>query len=98
MRRRLKESLQDKGETMRSASLGAELGESYLAGIITNKRDPQLSKLIAVCDYLDVSLSWVLYGIDLPSVSEEIIQLLAENPDGAENVVALLRAQSSVTR
>ena len=95
MRARLEQALKDKKESMRSASIGAGQGESYLAGVITNGRDPQLSRLIAVCEYLDVSLPWLLYGFDLPSGSEEIFQLLAENPEKSENIAALLRAQTS---
>jgi transcriptional regulator with XRE-family HTH domain len=91
MRTRLKQALAVKNKTMRAASMGAGQGESYLAGVITNGRDPQLSRLIAVCDYLEVSLSWVLYGYDLPQGSEEIFQLLSESPDRVENIAALLR-------
>lgn len=96
MRKRLKKALEDKGKSMRSVSLASGNGESYLAGVITNGRDPQLSRLIAVCKKLDVSLSWVLYGFDLPKGSEEIFQFLTENPERAEHVAALLRARSDV--
>lgn len=97
MRQRLRDVLEEKDISMRAASIGAGQGESYLAGILSNGRDPQLSRLIAVCDYLDVSLSWVLYGFYLPPGSDEIFRLLSENPDSAENIVALLRAQSSIS-
>jgi len=91
MIQRLKETLTKKGISMRAASLGAGMGEAYLANVITNGRDPQVTSLIAMCEYLDISLSWLLYGFDIPPQAEEIFQLLGENPDRTEAVLSLLR-------
>lgn len=93
MRKRLRSVLEEKNISLRVASLGGGQGDSYLAGILApdSERDPQVSKLIAICDFLEVPLSWVLYGYELPDGSDEIFQLLAENPDRLKNIAALLR-------
>lgn len=91
MIKRLKQTLDEKGLSMRAASIGAGMGEAYLSNVITNGRDPQVTSLIAMCEYLDISLPWLLYGYDVPPQAEEIFQLLAQNPERTKAVLSLLR-------
>lgn len=93
MRRRLISVLEDRSLSMREVSLGANLSESYLSGVLKLGRDPQLSKLIAVCEYLEVSVTWALYGYEVPQGADEILMLLQDNPDMTEMIASLLRAK-----
>lgn len=95
MRERLKGVLKERGISWRTASTGAGHSVSYLSGVLEKKRDPQLSKIIAVCDYLDISPTWVLYGFDVPEGADEILQLLSEKPELTSSIVTLLRAEDA---
>jgi len=93
MRSRIADVIRKRGLSLRGVSLGAGLSESYLAGVINSGRDPQLHKLIKVCDFLDISVTWALYGFEVPDGADEILQLIAQNPEVATSIAQLLRAQ-----
>ena len=94
MRKRLLATIKRRGLSLREVSLASGNSESYLSGVLVRGRDPQMAKLLAVCEYLDVSAIWVLYGFDVPDGADEILQLLSKRPELASSLAALLRAQS----
>jgi len=96
MRDRILSVMEERGLSMRKVSLESGNSESYLSGVLTRGRDPQLAKLINVCEHLDISVTWALYGFEVPDGADEIFQLLAERPDLAGSVASLLRGQSEV--
>lgn len=94
MRERLIGLIEERGLSLREVSIGSGSSESYLSGVLKRGRDPQLAKLIAVCDFLDVSVTWVLYGYEVPEGADDIFQLLSEKPELTSAVAALLRGQT----
>lgn len=95
MRERLLGVIKERGLSLREVSLGSGSSESYLSGVLNRGRDPQLAKLIAVCDFLGVSTTWVLYGFEIPDGADDIFQLLSEKPELTSSVASLLRGHSS---
>ncbi len=93
MRERLLSAIKQKNLSMREVSLASGNSESYLSGVLIRGRDPQLTKLIGVCDYLGVSITWALYGFEVPDGADDIFQLLSEKPELTSSVAALLRGQ-----
>lgn len=91
MRNRLQEALDNKRMSMRAASLEAGLSETALHGIVKLGRDPGVSNLVKVCDVLDVTLGWIMYGQDLTPENAEVLQLLQDNPSKRDAILALLR-------
>lgn len=91
MRDRLNRILDEKRISMRKASLDAGFGETYVHGIIKLGRDPGILNLTTLCDSLDVSISYVLFGHDLSADEEEILLLFQENPARREAILELLR-------
>lgn len=95
MRARLKHAVQESGLSQNEISLRSGNSVSYVSGVLNQGRDPQMSKIAAVCEILSVSPIWLLYGFDVPDGADEIFQLVADHPDQVESVASLLRAQSS---
>lgn len=93
MRQRLLGIIEQRKLSLREVSLGSGQSESYLSGVLKRGRDPQLTRLLAVCEFLNVSAVWVLYGFDFPDGADEIFQLITERPELASSVASLLRAQ-----
>lgn len=92
VRARLAEILKKKELSMRSVSLEAGLGQSYLSGILKEGKEPTVPKLMAICDALGVSLLYVLHGVEISKQAEELIALLDEKPERRDAALQLLRA------
>ncbi|GGX63032.1 hypothetical protein GCM10007385_35200 [Tateyamaria omphalii] len=93
MRIRLKEAVDANDMSQNEISRRSGNSVSYVSGVINGSRDPQVSKLVSVCDVLGVSLIWLLYGFDVPEGADEILQHVAEKPEQTDAVISLLRAQ-----
>jgi lambda repressor-like predicted transcriptional regulator len=90
MRQRLKSAVADKGRSMRSVSIDAGMGPGYLSSVLKEGKEPTVVSLSKICDELDVSFSYILYGMNLSPEAEQIIVLLDENPAKREGILALL--------
>lgn len=94
MLERLKKLLEERDLKPSHASTAAGLGSSYISNMFRNQSDPQVGTLKALADSLEVSTAWLMYGHDVPKGAEEIFQLLEDNPERTEAVLALLRPKS----
>jgi hypothetical protein len=63
---------------MRSVSLNAGLAHGYVHSIVKDQKDPTISNLVAVCREVDVSLSQILYGVEMTPEVEQLLYLLAD--------------------
>lgn len=95
MRERLKQAVEASPLSQNEISLRSGNSVSYVSGVLTGGRDPQMSKISAVCEVLEVSPMWLLYGFDVPDGADEIFQLVSDHPDQVDSVASLLRAQRS---
>ncbi len=90
MRVRLLQVVADKGLSLREVSLHSGNSESYLSGVLKRGRDPQLANFINVCEYLQVSVSWALYGYEITADDEALLQLLRAYPSLSERLMGLV--------
>lgn len=91
-RERLKIALEASGRSMRDVSIKAGKGKGYLHSILGEMKDPTIDYLIAVCNELGVSVSYILYGLDVTGEQEEILRLLREaSPAAREGILQILR-------
>lgn len=90
-RPRLADALARSGKTKRGVSLAAKLGAGYLHSILVEGKDPTIDNLIAVCREIGVSLTYVLYGVEITPATEAILrELEALSPARREGLLRLL--------
>lgn len=95
-RSRLEAALTKSGKSMRSVSLGAGMGPGYLHSILKGGKDPTIDNLVAVCREIGVSLSWVLYGLEISPETEEILrELEASSPLRRQGLLQFLRDETA---
>lgn len=96
MRKRLKESLDNAGLSMRAASLNAELAKGYVHSVLEEGREPTVAKLAQLCTKNNISLAYVMFGLNLNPETERLIQLIEADPAVRAAVVSILeRKQAS---
>lgn len=75
-RSRLARGIELKGKSQRQVSLAAGKGAGYVNSLIKEEKDPTIDNLLRICSAAELSLYWVLYGVDMAPETEEIIRLL----------------------
>jgi transcriptional regulator with XRE-family HTH domain len=66
IRGRIRELLNDRGVSVRGASIDAGLGQTYLRDLLDiEDRSPRLSSLEKLADYFGVSLEYIIFGTRL---------------------------------
>lgn len=92
---RLARGIKEKRLSQRAVSLAADMGPGYVNSLIKEGKDPTIEHLMAVCKAADLSLSWVLFGIEISAETEEIMTLLEGAPETKrESLLNLLRENS----
>lgn len=79
---------------MRDVSLKAGCAAGYVQSLLTEGKDPTIDRLIRVCNALGVSLSWLIYGVELTPAREEIVGLLQDNPGMESGILQVLRSKA----
>lgn len=79
-RERLREAVKQSGLTERKISLSAGCGAGYVHDLLKKKKpkEPGLIRLMAICDVLGVSLSWIALGVNLSQAQEKLLRLMAQ--------------------
>ncbi|MBB3947082.1 ribonucleoside-diphosphate reductase alpha chain [Rhizobium skierniewicense] len=90
-RARLRDALSARGMSAREASLAAGKGPGYVHSILKDGKDPTVDNLVAVCEVLNVSLSQIIYGIDVSAETAEILSLLEGSPEMRDGILKILR-------
>lgn len=88
---RLEDAINKSGRSKRELSLAAGKGPGYLFSILSEGKDPTIDNLIAICAALNVSLSKILYGIEISPQTEEILSLIEDNPKSRDGILQILR-------
>lgn len=78
---------------MRAVSLKAGCAAGYLHSVLKEGKEPTIDKLLALADALNVSASYLLYGFDVTPDTEELLALLAKNPQARRSILDLLKSQ-----
>lgn len=90
-RKRLATAVEESGMSKRAISLAAKAGPGYVHSVLSEGKDPTVEKLMAVCDVLGVSPTFILYGVDVHREDAEIIAAMRRNPSTRAAVLALLQ-------
>lgn len=72
-RERLLAAIEDKGLTLRTASLRAGKNASYLHSMMTRNQKPSVESLIEVAEGLDISPLWLIFNMDIDKETERLI-------------------------
>lgn len=78
---RLRDAVKADGRSLRDVSLSAGLGPNYLSELLGKDKEPGINKLERLCRELNVSLAYVLTGLQVTPEDEEKLALLAELPE-----------------
>lgn len=89
-RERLSRALADSGKSKRAVSLLTGSGPGYLHSILNDGKEPTIEKLISLCEALDVSVIYVLYGFDVGPDEAELLAALRDNPGKRDAILSLL--------
>lgn len=92
VRERLAQAIEDSGMSARAICLKAEVGTSYISGVLNEGKDPALSKLASVCEAMGVSFNYIVNGVDLSPESEKILQLLDQHPSRRDGILSILQS------
>ncbi|NBW13843.1 MAG: helix-turn-helix domain-containing protein [Caulobacteraceae bacterium] len=87
---RLASAVQASGKSLRAISLAANAGPGYLFSVLNDGKDPSVEYLSRLCEALGVSLSYVLYGVNITPETERLMRLAEENPEARANLIAIL--------
>ncbi|CCM77100.1 helix-turn-helix domain-containing protein [Rhizobium mesoamericanum] len=90
-RARLEDAIEKSGKSKREISLGAGKGPGYVHSILKEGKDPTIDNLIAICRVLDVTLTQVLYGVQMSPETQEILSLIETNPNMRSGILQILR-------
>ena len=93
--RRLEEAIAKSPEYRNNKTglaIDAGVGRTYVTDVLNLRRDPMLGKLYKVCQKLDVSPAWVIFGIAEDPETLELMHLVEEHKVLRGSVLPLARA------
>lgn len=94
-RERLQEAVDKHDMSKRAISLAAKAGAGYVHSILSEGKDPTVEKLMAVCDVIGVSPTYILYGVDVSAEDAELLAAMRADPSTRDAVLSLLRRSST---
>lgn len=93
-KKRLADGIRDKGRSKREVSLAAGRGPGYVHSLLGEDKDPTIDNLIEVCRAAELSVIWVLFGVEMSRETEEIVQALeGASPDQRRGLLQFLRGE-----
>lgn len=94
-RDRLARAIDSSGKSRRAISIAAGMGPGYVHSILKEGKDPTIGPLLKICDEVNVSLTYIVYGYSVSAEDEEFLQLLANSSDSEKAaILTLLRSRS----
>lgn len=88
---RLAQAIDASGMSKRAVSLAAKAGPGYVHSILSEGKDPTVEKLMAVCDAISASPTYILYGVDVQPEDAELLAAMREDASTRDAVLSLLR-------
>jgi transcriptional regulator with XRE-family HTH domain len=86
-RDRLKAAFLASGKSMRAVSLESGCAHNYLFEILETGKEPGMDRLLRVAEALDVSLPWLLYGVEIGPREERLLKLYAMLPEAQQRAM-----------
>lgn len=95
-KKRLADGIRDKGKSKREVSLAAGRGPGYVHSLLKEDKDPTIDNLIEVCHAADLSVIWVLFGVQMSRETEDIVRALEDaSPDQRQGLLRFLRDKNA---
>ena len=96
-RARLVEALADRDRAMRDVSIAVGRNPGYVNSLLNEGREPRLSNLVAVCDELNISVSWLLFGVEMDKSAEQLLKIYSSlAPDQRAQFLRLAESITAV--
>jgi transcriptional regulator with XRE-family HTH domain len=92
-RSRFIKAVEADGRTARAISKAAGLGPNYLTQMLSRGTAPSTPALVALCDVLGVSLTYIFTGAEMSPEEEELLRLSAELTDEQKKLLIELARQ-----
>lgn len=89
-RERLSNAVTDSDKSKRAISLESGNGPGYVHSILNEGKEPTIDNLLAVCETLDVSAIYILYGLEVSTEEQELLRAVRDNPDKRNAILSLL--------
>ncbi len=87
MLERIQIAIAKDGRSMRRISAAASLGENFVNQLLRGERSPTVAKLKDLCDELDVSMVYIITGIELDTDSETLTRTFTLLPPDKRQLV-----------
>lgn len=81
LKTRLERVMDARGFNMKSLSLAAGLGETYVRDVLRRGKEPTVGKLQKLCEALGVSFIYMVEGLPLTADSERVAKIHSSLPD-----------------
>lgn len=94
-RDRLRIAVEQSGKSQRAISKAAGMGAGYINSLLSEGKTPTIDNAIAICEQLNISLSYLLYGFEMNPKTEEVLRLLEAHPGARDGILQILRSQES---
>jgi len=91
LRARLRDGIKRNGLSMRAVSLSSGNGAGYVHSIVSEGKVPTVTNLAKICDAANLSLLYVMYGLDVSPETEAIIRRIEANPEKRDGILSLLK-------
>lgn len=91
MRQRIEDTIDNLNRTQSDIADKANLGHGYLTNILKRGQMPSVEKMDALCKELNVSILWLMYGIDVPPDFHLIQDIAKRDPKKLRAVIELLK-------
>lgn len=73
-RQRLQQAADRDGRSLRAISIAAEQAENALWELLNTDKEPGIARVQAICAELNVSISYIMEGIELTPESERLLK------------------------
>ncbi len=90
IRHRLECEIEKSGKSKRAVSIDAGLGKGYLFSITNEGKDPSVVNLAKICDALDISLAYVLFGLEISPETEALMMRIERNSAQRDGILSIL--------
>lgn len=90
IRNRLAHALQEAGLSKRAASLNAGVSAGYVHSILEGVAEPTVAKLARICEANNLSLAYVIFGVELSPDAQKLLQIAQSDPKKMESLLSLL--------
>lgn len=90
---RLDEALKNSGRSARDVSMSIGRAPGYIHSLSLNDRQPSVKNIVAICGELNVSVLWILYGIDMDDDTQELLKIFSQLPEeGRKSLLNTVRS------